>query len=84
MKSRVLFNVNAPSWSGCMDKCLMYSEARAPSYSTQEELDDLIRWAQASSMDPLTMAPYPTFPSYYFWVAYRLLSIHLKQYFYML
>ena len=71
MKSRVRFNTNAASWSTCMDKCLMYSEARAPSYNTQEELDDLIRWALVTSAEPATMEPYPTFPSWFFWVAYR-------------
>ena len=72
MKSRVLFNVNAPSWSGCMDKCLMYSEARAPSFTNLEELEELSSWAQATTTDPVTMEPYPALPSWFFWVAYRL------------
>ena len=79
-KSRVMFSANAPSWSTCMDKCLMYSQARAPSYSTQEELGDLIRWALATTVDKVALATgtltyYPAFPSWFFWVAYRLKSI---------
>ena len=79
-KSRVMFSANAPSWSTCMDKCPMYSQARAPSYSTQEELGDLIRWALATSVDKValatgTRAHYSAFPSWFFWVAYRYLKI---------
>ena len=75
-KSRVLFNKNDPSWSTCMDKCLMYSEARAPSYSTPEELGDLVMWALATTVDKMAMArgniaPYPAFPSFFFRMAYR-------------
>ena len=79
MKTRVLFP-SMTHWSTCMDQCLMYSQARAPSYSTQEELGDLIRWALATSVDKValatgTRAHYSAFPSWFFWVAYRHLKI---------
>ena len=74
-RTRVLFP-SMTYWSTCMDKCLMYSQARAPSYSTQEELQELIMWALATSVDKValatgTRAHYSAFPSWFFWVAYR-------------
>ena len=79
----MLFNKNDPSWSTCMDKCLMYSQARAPSYSTPEELGDLISWALATTVDKMamargTIAPYPAFPSFFFWMAYRFLNLFIS------
>ena len=72
-KSRVMFSENAPSWSTCMDKCLMYSEARAPSFSTQAEPDNILAWAKTTITDPSTMKSYPTFLLLpFFWIAYRL------------
>ena len=71
--SRVLFNTNVKSWSTCMDKCLMYSEARAPSFTTQAELDNILAWAKTTITNPSTMKSYPTFLLLpFFWIAYRL------------
>ena len=70
--------MNIKSWSTCMDKCLMYSEARAPSFTNLEELEELSSWAQATTTDPVTMEPYPALPSWFFWVAYRLQSFFVK------
>ena len=49
----------------------MYSEARAPSFTTQAELEDLLRWAKATTIDPVTMELHPTLPSWFYWIAYH-------------
>ena len=59
------------TWSTCMDMCLMYSQARAPSFTTQAELEDLLRWAKATTIDPVTMELHPTLPSWFYWIAYH-------------
>ena len=69
--SRVLFNTVVNTWSTCMDMCLMYSQARAPSFTTQAELEDLLRWAKATTIDPVTMELHPTLPSWFYWIAYH-------------
>ena len=83
-KTRVLFP-SMTYWSTCMDQCLMYSQARAPSYSTHEELGDLVKWALDTMIDKEAMARgkqelKSAIPSPFFWMAYRLLYVCLPEY----
>ena len=69
--SRVVFNTVAHFWTPCMEKCEMYNQGQGLSYTTQAELEDLLRWTEITTTDPVTMQPYLTLPSWYIWVAYR-------------
>ena len=53
------FNTFAPDWQQCMDKCWRYNRAQAPSYSNQEELDELLSWGNDATIDPISGKDYP-------------------------
>ena len=72
--SRVVFNTVSNVWSSCMEKCAMYSQAQGLSFTTQAELEDLLRWTEMTTTDPVTMQPYPPLPGWFIWVAYRSIS----------
>ena len=70
--SRIMFNTHAADWSECMDKCLKYNRSMAPSFTTKEEMDELISWALNTTTDPISLVQYPDAVGRGFlWVPYR-------------
>ena len=75
--TRIMFNTHAAAWSECMDKCLKYNRSMAPSFTTKEEMDELISWALNTTTDPISLVQYPDAVGRGFlWVPYR--SVYCK------
>ena len=54
-----------------MDKCWRYNRAQAPSYSNQEELEELLSWGQDATIDPISGKDYPDTYSGLFWMSFK-------------
>ena len=65
--NRIMFNTHAADWSECMEKCLKYNRSMAPSFSTKEEMDELISWTLKTTSDPMSLFKSP----YLIWLPYR-------------
>ena len=71
--SRVLFNTYdvASTWKGCMDTCSKYNRAMAPSFKSQEEVEELIAWIFETTTDPITNLLYPEALGRALWIPFR-------------
>ena len=70
--NRRMFNTHAADWSVCMDKCLKYNRSMAPSFTTKEEIDELMSWALNTTTDPISKVEYSdALGRGVFWVPYR-------------
>ena len=54
-----------------MEKCWRYNRAQAPSYSNQEELEELLSWGQDATIDPISGKDYPDTYSGLFWMSFK-------------
>ena len=71
--SRVLFNTYdvAAKWKGCMDTCSKYDRAMAPSFRSQEKVEELIAWIFETTTDPMTNMLYPDALGRALWIPFR-------------
>ena len=71
--SRVLFNTHAVSgqWSVCMETCTKYGRAMAPSFSSLEEMQELVTWLWDTSTDPVTNILYADAKGRAVWIPFR-------------
>ena len=69
--SRVKFNTYAFEWSQCMEMCPKYDRAMVPSFTNQEEYDELIAWALQTTTDPVTNELYPDAFCACLWIPFR-------------
>ena len=58
-----------------MATCSKYRRAMAPTFKTQEELEELITWVYNTTTDPTTGNMYPDTLGRAFWLPARLLRL---------
>ena len=71
--SRVLFNTHAVSeqWAVCMETCTKYRRAMAPSFSSLEEMQELVTWLWDTTTDPVTNILYADAKGRAVWIPFR-------------
>ena len=71
--SRVLFNTYdvAAKWKGCMDTCSKYDRAMAPSFKSQDEMEELLTWLYETTTDPVSDKLYPEALGRGLWIGFR-------------
>ena len=69
--SRIKFNTQEFEWSKCMDTCPKYNRAMVPSFSDDEELEELLQWISDTTIDPVTGTLYPDALMESIWIPYR-------------
>lgn len=69
--SRVKFPSHASEWTKCMEMCPNYRRAIVPSFTTQKEMENLIKWLTKTSRDPITGVLYPDVISPEMWLPFR-------------
>ena len=65
-----MFNTIFPDWTECMDTCTKYNEAKAPSFTSWEEFEDMLHWYRNTTLDPDNNKPYE-YGGKMWWVATR-------------
>ena len=71
--SRILFPTQANVWSKCMDKCLKYRGARAPSFTDQAGMERILTWTYNTTTDPATGTYHADAYGLAFWIPFRLI-----------
>ena len=69
--SRIKFNVHSPEWSQCMATCPKYNRARVPSFSDQEEFEEVFTWVYNTTINPVTKTLYPDAFTQSLWLPFR-------------
>ena len=70
--SRILFPTQANVWSKCMDNCLKYRGARAPSFTDQAGMERILTWTYNTTTDPATGTYHADAYGLAFWIPFRL------------
>ena len=73
--SGVKFNTQEFEWSKCMDTCPKYNRARVPSFTDQEELEELLQWISDIAIDPASGTTYADAYTPAIWIPYRFGSL---------
>ena len=66
----MMFQVHAPDWSRCMDKCSKYNRAMAPSFTDQAGAEELMAWSVETTVDPESGSFYPDVLSDAIWIPF--------------
>ena len=74
--SRIKFNTIEFEWSKCMDTCPKYNRAIVPSFTNNEELEELLQWISDTTIDPASGTMYPDAYTISIWIPYRCGSVN--------
>ena len=70
--SKIMFNTQEFEWSKCMDTCPKYNRAMVPSFTNNDELEELLQWISDTTTDPSSGTLYPDAYTRGIWIPYRL------------
>ena len=69
--SRLKFNTQEFEWSKCMETCPKYNRAMGVSFTSKDEVEELIQWLLDTTTDPVTGSLYPDAYTPSIWIPYR-------------